>query len=142
MELKRGYQWFLGLFGVIVIGIATASIVIGPAIVPDSRSVSATMDSEYRFLASMFLAFGFALLWCIKHVETRTVLVNFLALTFLAGGIARSVSMYAVGLPHPLFIVMTFFELFLPLVMFYLQYRVSRDASKPVPGTETKTAVD
>lgn len=138
MELKRGYQWFLGLFGVTVIAIATAHIVIGPGIIPDSWSVSATMDSEYRFFASMFLAFGFALLWCIRRIETRTVLVNFLALTFLAGGLARLVSIYAVGLPHPFFIVMTFLELFLPLVMFYLQYRVSRavPAATPQPAEE------
>lgn len=138
MELKRGYQWFLGLFGMVVIAIATANIAIGPSIIPDSWSVSATMDSEYRFFASLFLAFGVALLWCVKRVEAKSMLVNFLALTFLAGGLARLVSMYAVGLPHPFFIVLTFLELFLPFVMFYLQYRVSR----PVPATDEKPAVE
>jgi hypothetical protein len=138
MELKRRYQWFLGFFGIIVIAIAMAHIVMGPAIVPDSWSVSASMDSEYRFFASMFLAFGVALLFCIKRVETRSTLVNFLALAFFAGGLARLVSMYAVGLPHPFLIMMTFLELFLPLVMFYLQYRVSR----PVPASDEKTAVE
>jgi hypothetical protein len=46
-------------------------------------------------------------------------------LTFLAGGLARLISVAAVGWPNNFFIVMTVLELLLPFVYGYLQYRVS-----------------
>ena len=57
---------FLGLFGATVILIASAHVVWGPAAIPGSIPVNATMDSEDRFDATMFAAYGVALLWCIR----------------------------------------------------------------------------
>jgi len=126
MEFRRGYQLFLAVFGVIVVFIATLHIVFGPAIIPGSYPVNATMDSEGRFFATLFLAFGVAILWSVRRVESKTLLVNFLAITFLAGGLARLVSMAAKGQPHPFFVVMTILELVIPFIMLFLQFKVSR----------------
>jgi hypothetical protein len=89
------------------------------------------MDSEDRFYATMFAAYGVALLWCIKDVERKSQVVYFLALTFFVGGLARLVSIAAVGLPNIFFIAMTVLELLIPFVMAFLQSRVSKTGHGP-----------
>jgi uncharacterized protein DUF4345 len=127
--VRKTLQVLLGVFGVIAIAIALLHVVLGPSSIPGAVPVNATMDSEDRFYATLFLAFGVALLWCIEDVERKSRVVYFLMLTFLAGGLARLISIAAVGRPNSFFIVMTVLELLLPFVYGYLQYRVS--ASKP-----------
>jgi len=105
--------------------ISLLHIVLGPASSPGSIPVNATMDSEDRFYATLFLAYGASLLWCIRDVEHKAKVVYFLMLTFFVGGLARIVSMFTVGLPNTFFIAMTSLELVLPFVFAYLQFRVS-----------------
>jgi len=123
--VRRTLQILLGLFGAIAIFIALAHIVLGPASIPGSVPVNATMDSEDRFYAVLFMAFGIALLWCVKDVERKARVVYFLMATFLAGGVARLISITAVGPPNDFFLAMTALELVLPFVYAWLQYRVS-----------------
>jgi hypothetical protein len=123
--MRRTLQVLLAVFGATDILIALLHIVLGPASIPGAIPVNATMDSEDRFYATLFLAYGAALLWCVKDVERKAKVVYFLMLTFFIGGLARIVSMLAVGLPNAFFVVMTILELALPVVFAYLQYRVS-----------------
>lgn len=90
--MRRSLQVFLGLFGVSAILIATLHIALGPAAIPGAIPVNSTMDSEDRFYATLFGAYGVALLWCIRYVEHKSRFVYFLAATFLVGGVARIVS--------------------------------------------------
>ena len=119
--MKKSLQVFLSLFGVTAIFIASLHIVLGPSAIPGSISVNATMDSEDRFYATLFAAYGVALLWCIKGIEHKGRVVYFLALTFFVGGLARLASMVAVGLPNTFFIAMTVLELLIPLFMAFMQ---------------------
>jgi Domain of unknown function (DUF4345) len=129
--MKKALQVFLGLFGVTAIFIVSLHIVLGPAAIPGSVPVNATMDSEDRFYATMFAAYGVALLWCNKDIERKSQVVYFLALTFFVGGLARLVSIAAVGFPHPFFIAMTVLELLIPFVMAIMQSRVSKTVPAP-----------
>lgn len=101
--MKKSLQVFLGLFGIAAIFIASLHIVLGPSAIPGSIPVNATMDSEDRLYATLFAAYGVALLWCIKDIERKSTVVYFLALTFFIGGLARLVSMAAVGPPDTFF---------------------------------------
>jgi hypothetical protein len=114
--MKKALQVFLGLFGSTAIFIASLRVVLGPAAIPGSIPVNATMDSEGRFYTTMFAADGVALLGCIKDIERKSMVVYFLALTFFVGGLARLV-----------FIAMTVLELLIPFVMAFMQSRVSKD---------------
>ena len=127
--MKKSLQIFLGLFGMTAIFIASLHIVLGPSAIPGSVPVNATMDSEDRFYATLFAAYGVALLWCIKGIERKSRVVYFLALTFLVGGLARLVSIAAVGLPNTFFIAMTVLELLIPFGMAFMQSRISRTAN-------------
>lgn len=124
--MKRSLQVFLVVFGITAIAIASVHVVFGPSLaIPASVPVNATVDSEDRFYATLFAAYGMALLWCAKDVVRRSPAVLFLAVTFFAGGLARLVSMAAVGLPHPFFVAMTALELLIPFLMAFMQLRVS-----------------
>ena len=127
--MRRSLQVLLVVFGITAIAIASMHVVFGPSsAIPGSVPVNATMDSEDRFYATLFAAYGAALLWCAKEVERKSPTVCFLAITFFAGGLARLVSMAAVGLPNPSFVAMTALELLVPLLMVFMQVRVSSAA--------------
>ncbi len=111
--MKNFFQLFLGLFGMTAIFIASLHL--------------ASMDSEDRFYATLFAAYGVALLGCIKDIERKSMLVYFLALTFLAGGLARLVSVAAVGLPNTFFVAMTVLELLIPFWVVFMQSRISKE---------------
>ncbi len=125
--MKKSLQIFLGLFGATDLLIALLHIFIGPSSIPGSIQVNATMDSEDRFYATLFGAFGLALLWCIKDIERKKMIVYFLAATFFVGGLARLVSVAAVGLPNTFFIAMTILELLIPFFMVFMQSRISKN---------------
>jgi hypothetical protein len=107
----------------------SAAAFLGPAAIPGAIPVNATMDSEDRFYATLFAAYGVAMLWCIKDIEQKSQVVYFLALTFLAGGFARLVSIAAVGLPNSFFITMTVLELLIPFLIMFLQRRIAKTAN-------------
>lgn len=124
--MRKTLQVLIFLFGITDIFIALLHIVLGPAAIPGSIPVNATMDSEDRFYATLFLAYGVALLWCIPDIEKKSRVVYFLMATFFIGGLARLVSIAQVGLPNDFFIAMTAIELVLPLVLATMQYRIAR----------------
>jgi hypothetical protein len=126
--VRKALQVLLAVFGVTAIGITLVHVAFGPAAIPGSVPVNATMDSEDRFYATMFGAFGVALLWCVRDVERKAAVVYFLMATFLAGGIARLISWASVGAPNAFFVAMTALELGLPFLYGWLMRRVARPA--------------
>jgi hypothetical protein len=127
--MKKFLQIYLGLFGIVAIFIALLHIILGPKAIPGSIPVNPTMDSEDRFYATLFAAYGVAMLWCIKDIEQKSKVVYFLAFTFLVGGLARLVSIAAVGLPNTFFITMTVLELLIPFLIMFLQWRITKVAN-------------
>jgi Domain of unknown function (DUF4345) len=126
--MRKALQVLVVLCGITAIFISLLHIVLGPAAIPGSIPVNATMDSEERFYATLLTAYGVALLWCAKGIEQKSMFVYFLAGVFLAGGLARIVSIAVVGLPHPFFIAMMVLEMGLPVVVGLMQFQVSRAA--------------
>ena len=121
-------KFFVALFGAVCAAIGLAHIILGPAVIPGSIAVNATMDSEDRFYATLFVGFGAALVWCSQNLEERSRPFAWLLVVFFAGGISRLVSLSQVGLPHPLFQVLTVVELVLPVVLWLLYRRTVRRA--------------
>jgi hypothetical protein len=84
--MRRLFQGFLVLFGVIVIGISQAHFAVGPAAIIGGSPPNPTSDGEDRFFAGLLLCYGLALLWCAREVERKRVCVNVLAAAFFVGG--------------------------------------------------------
>ena len=111
---QQALRWFLIAFGLVCTGIALLHIALGPASIPGSVPVNATMDSEDRFYAALFLGFGLAHVWAARDLPRRAGTVLAMQAVFFIGGLARIVSALAVGLPGPLFIFLGGLELVIP----------------------------
>ena len=114
--MKSALQYFVLAFGAVCCVIAAAHILTGPAAIPGSVPVNATMDSEDRFYATLFLGFGAGMIWCSRNLAARGKLFDALMLVFFLGGLARIISAIAVGLPSPLFQFLGALELIIPPV--------------------------
>lgn len=124
--MRRALQAVLGAGGVAAMGIGLAHVALGPALViPGAGAVNATLDSEDRFYATLFVAYGVVLLACARDIDNRRDCIRFLALTLFGGGVARVVSLLAAGWPHPFFVAMTLLELVLPLVIVAMLARIA-----------------
>ncbi|WP_067863100.1 DUF4345 domain-containing protein [Nocardia shimofusensis] len=113
----RSLCWVMGV-ACLLIGIA--HIVVGPAAVPDTGSLTATDDSQNRFFGAIFAGYGLAWIWAARQSPIAGEAVRWLAGIFFVGGIARLVSIAAHGWPHGFVIVLTVLELALPPVYFWL----------------------
>ena len=113
--MRRAFQAFLVLFGIIVIGISLAHFAIGPDAIIGGTDVNPTSDGEDRFYAGLFLCYGVALLWCARDVQDKRVYVNLLAAVLFVGGIGRLLAVVLVGMPHPFYLAMLAVELVLPV---------------------------
>ena len=116
------------ILGVASIGISLAHIILGPGAIPGSIPVNATMDSQDRFFAALFLAYGVAVLWCLKDWRSRLFEIRVLVAVLFVGGLARLVSIAIVGLPHPFYVTMTIVEIVLPLAVAWLAARVDGES--------------
>ena len=128
--MRRVLQGILIVGGIAAALIALSHIALGPASIPGSVPVNATIDSEDRFYATLFLGFGLTLLWCVGSIERRSKVIRFLLALFFLGGCARVISMMLAGLPNLFFQTMTALELLLPPLIWLLLNRVERPASR------------
>ena len=74
-------------------------------------------DSELRFYAVFFAAFGVLMVQSARHLKKYSARIPFLLALFFAGGLARVISYIAVGPPHALFILLMGIELIAPPVL-------------------------
>jgi hypothetical protein len=116
----------LTLGGVAAALIGLTHIALGPSAIPGSVPVNATMDSEDRFYATLFVGYGVAMLWCVRAIDRRALFIRFLAGLLFASGISRVVSMVAVGPPNLLFQVLTGVEFVVPVAVWWLLRGVER----------------
>jgi hypothetical protein len=97
---------------------------------PPSVGLSgADVDSEMRFYAVLWMAYGGVALWVSRAIQERMRLLRWMLVIFWLGGIGRVISYFAVGAPHPLFIVLMWIEVVLPIVLLALTYHGAKAAS-------------
>ncbi len=125
-ENLRPLKLILAIGGAAAVLIGLGLIFFGPALVPGAGTVSRTVDSEFRFYATLFVFYGALLLWCLWGTAAKHRAIMVLAGVLFAGGVARLCSVLAVGLPHPFFVAMIAVELGLPPVVILLVRREAR----------------
>jgi hypothetical protein len=83
-----------------------------------------TMDSELRFYAPLWGAYGLILIAVTRNVEGMLQYVPLLAGIFFVGGAGRILSYFLVGPPHPFFSLLMVIELVLPIIFLMLWFRI------------------
>jgi len=84
---------------------------------PSSGRWPPTMDSELRFYAALWAAYGVAAIGCARTAESSLRWTPWLAAIFFLGGFGRVLSLIFVGPPHPFFSLLMWIELLLPIVL-------------------------
>jgi hypothetical protein len=123
--MKRVTEIWLIAFGLICAGIGLAHLLFGTSTIIGGGSVNATIDSDMRFYALLFAAYGLVFVWCAVDIADRGRVANILGALFFAGGLARLLAWAATGQPNWFYVVMILVELIVPLVNWALIRRVS-----------------
>jgi len=123
--MKRVTEIWLIAFGLVCAGIGVSHLLFGTSTIIGGGSVNATIDSDMRFYALMFAAYGLVFVWCAVDIADRGRVANILGALFFAGGLARLLAWAASGQPNWFYVVMIPVELIVPLVNWALIRRVS-----------------
>lgn len=135
----------VSLLGVTALVIGAMDFAMGPeatgdafaallrAVAPETPNLmglsGANIDSEMRFYAVLWMAYGAVALWVARALPERIALLRLLLVVFWMGGLGRVISYFAVGAPHPLFVVLMWIEIALPPVLIALSYKRAKGAS-------------
>jgi hypothetical protein len=89
----------------------------------------ATLDSNLRFFAGVWMGLGFVAFWLVSRIEHETVLFRAVWLMIFMGGIGRLLSLLMTGMPFPPFVGFTLLELAGAPLFIWWQSAVARDAA-------------
>lgn len=87
------------------------------------ETFSPTTDSELRFYAPFWVAYGAALIWTSARLDDHRRWIVPLAGLFLAGGVGRALAWLAGGPPRLPFIILLGLELTVPVLIVALAWK-------------------
>jgi len=102
--------------------------VVIPSAPPLSGLGGANIDSEMRFYAALWMAYGGTALWVARALEMRIHLLRLMLFVFFLGGVGRGISYLIAGAPHLLFVALMWIEIGLPPLLIALSYRGAKAA--------------
>ncbi|MEA2466386.1 MAG: hypothetical protein QOJ57_512 [Thermoleophilaceae bacterium] len=105
-------------------GLHTA--IAGAKSLPGQAPANPTLESELRFYAAFYVAYGLAALRVAPHADRDTNTVRALAGALFAAGLARAGGWLAAGKPHELQRALLAVELALPPLIVAGQERLAR----------------
>ncbi len=130
MYTKRPLQIVTATLGIVpvITGLVQMMGIHDPLYAQLHLPADATLDSNMRFLAGVWLGLGLAVLWLVPRIAEQTVLFRVLWLMIFVGGIGRLVSMAVVGTPLVPFMGLTVLEILGAPIFVYWQHRVVQNS--------------
>jgi hypothetical protein len=140
MSVRVVFQVSLACLGTAALVIGAMIFMFGPAFTGDLFASGLSLfapvprpvqlggvdvDSEMRFYAVLWAAFGFVMIRVSQSLPRRIVLAQATLGVFFAGGLGRVISTITLGPPHPLFQVLMWIELIAPLILAPLSLEIS-----------------
>lgn len=89
---------------------------------------NANIDSEFRFYSVFWIGYGGLLIAAIRKLDEYFSYIPILISVFFLGGVGRIFSYLAHGVPHPLFQILWFVELALPVLIINCWYASRKSA--------------
>lgn len=109
---------------------AQAINTLGPALSVESLE-NATLNSQLRFFAAIWLGYGAGLIIVAMDVEKHVVLFRLLAIFLFLSGIGRLASIVQFGMPAPPLVVATGIELVFIPILYIWHTRLVQFQSRP-----------
>jgi hypothetical protein len=113
-------RWWLTIFGAACALIGLAHLFIGPGSIIGGGPVNATIDSDLRFYAVLFIGFGAGFVWAAADLARRAAAVHVLGGLFLLGGLARMLAIWQTGVPNIFYVLMIPVEIVVPVLNWLL----------------------
>jgi Domain of unknown function (DUF4345) len=116
--------FYLG--GAVATGAGLHSVIAGARALPRQAAANPSVESELRFYAAFYVAYGLAVLRVAPRADRDPAAVRALAGALFLAGLARGVGWLAVGRPHQLQRGLLAIELAAPPAIVGLQSRAAR----------------
>jgi hypothetical protein len=111
-------------------GVATVAglhtVAAGARSIAGEDTANASVESELRFYAAFYVAYGLAAIRVAPRADRDSAAVQALAAALFFAGLARASGWLAVGRPHPLHRVLLVIELAAPPAIVAWQKRLAR----------------
>jgi hypothetical protein len=114
------------LLGAVAVVAGLFTVATGTSGMSGASSATPNIESELRFYAVFWSAFGVLALLAARSPERQSSLVRGLALFLFLGGVARGFAWLASARPDTQFLVLMGLELGLPVFIVWAQTRISR----------------
>lgn len=112
------------LIGLVPLLLGVTGILYGAAEHTGGEAVSTALDSQYRYLAGVYIAVGLMILWSAGDIRGRANFLRFAMLAWFIGGLGRAVSWMTVGEPASWQVSGMVVELVVPVLLLLWQRRV------------------
>ncbi len=116
MLIKRLLLGVLWLCVAIVLVIGAQLLLAGASAIAGAGTFSNSIDSEVRFLATFWVAYGLMIIWVALNLRDRHAFIRPLMLTLVVSGLARALSIVMVGTPDQFYITGMIVEIVLGLL--------------------------
>ncbi len=96
---RRLLQIAFAIACLVPLSVGGYSILHGPHFLGRAVAIPTDLDSHFRYLSGIFFAVGLAFASCIPGIEQKGGRFRLLAALIICGGLARAISLLAVGTP-------------------------------------------
>ena len=120
--------------GVVAVTTGLFAVITGTGGMSGDNAASVNVESELRYFAAFWVAYGGAALWLAPRAAQEQTAVRALAGFMFLGGIARAIAWIDSGRPDDLFVALLVLELVIPPLVIALQARAARTRANSVDG--------
>jgi hypothetical protein len=123
------------VIGVVAMVAGAFAVATGPEGQLGGEAVNANVESEYRFYAALWIAYGAVALRLAPRAEREPAILNWLMAILFGAGVARAVAWAAAGRPDDLYLALLALELVIPPVLLL----VNRAPARGSPTTPRRS---
>jgi hypothetical protein len=127
---RRALRALLSLGGVVATTAGLDTVIRGARSLPGQNLANAAVESELRFYAAFYVAYGIAVLRVAPKADSETRAVRSLAGALFLAGVGRAAASFAAGRPHELQRALLVVELAAPPLIVSWQARLAANGGR------------